>query len=400
MHILYVEFGYPHPHGGGGAGTFVQLAGRELVKRGHQVSVIAAHCPQCGEHQEDEGVEIYRPQSTGPLHWYASRVPLLKILAMTIRTLETGWRVARQIDQIHQRQPINLIEFSDWGDVWHTLRHTIPYIAHLHGSRYTFLRMSGRPTNSGDWLERRLGLWCIRKADQIISPSQAMLDAVQEEAGIKFPGAIVKPYPLDPRLLEITNAESSSGRQNTAKTIFFAARNDPVKGGDVLIRAIPPIRQQYPDTKFHFFGYEPTPELKEIAGDSAVFKSFLPKNQLLKEYAQSDICVIPSFWDNSPNTIYEALASAKPVIISRAGGMPELVIEGETGLLFNSGSSAQLAEAIKSLLANPSKILSMGQAARKHILSISELSKDVDQRVEMYLRVCAQSKIKHSIRTN
>lgn len=387
MHILYVEFGYPHPHGGGGAGTFVQLAGRELVKRGHQVSVIAAHCPQCGEHQEDESVQIYRPQSTGPLHWYASRVPLLKILAMSIRTLEIGWRVARQIDQIHQRQPINLIEFSDWGDVWHTLRHTIPYIVHLHGSRYTFLRMSGRPTNSGDWLERKIGLWCIRKADQIVSPSQAMLEAVQDEAGMVFPGAVVKPYPLDPRLLSIPHTSTSTNDQQSTK-IFFAARNDPVKGGDVLIRAIPLIRRDFPNVKFNFFGYQPSPELAALAGEAASFNPFLPKEQLLQEYAQSDICVIPSFWDNSPNTIYEALASAKPVVVSRAGGMPELVVEGETGFLFDPGSSEHLAEVIKSLLANPSKILSMGQAARQHILSISELSKDVDQRVEIYLRLC------------
>jgi glycosyltransferase involved in cell wall biosynthesis len=236
-------------------------------------------------------------------------------------------------------------------------------------------------------MERKVGLWCIRRADQIVSPSQAMLDAVQEETGMKFPGAVVKPYPLDPRLLEITSAESSSGRQNTAKTIFFAARNDPVKGGDVLIHAIPLILQKYPDTKFHFFGYEPSSKQSSSVGDTVFFHSFIPREQLLKEYVKSDICVIPSFWDNSPNTIYEAMASAKPVVVANAGGMPELVIEYETGLLFSPGSSEQLAEAIKFLLANPSKIPTMGQAARRRILSLSELSKDVDQRVELYQKV-------------
>lgn len=368
LHICYVESGYPHPHGGGGAGSYVQLVGRELIRRGHQVSVMAAHCPQCGERQEDDGVQVYRPQVRGPLHWYLGRLPGVRQFALAVRTLEWGWRIASRINRLHRRQPVDLIEFSDGGDVWHTLRHTIPYVVHLHGSRYTFLRMSRRPVTRGDWLERQLGLWCIRRADQVISPSWAMLDEVQREAKASFDNAVVMPYPVDPRLLT-TAMPTPAGTNHRTPRIFFAARNDPVKGGDILLQAIPLVRLHFPEVEFRFFGYQPQSDQAAMPGVS--FKPFLPKEQLIHEYAQADICIVPSFWDNSPNTVYEAMAAAKPVIASRVGGIPELVKDSKTGLLVEPGNPQQLAQAILYLLDHSETGLKMGSNGRLAIGSRS-----------------------------
>jgi glycosyltransferase involved in cell wall biosynthesis len=388
FHICYVEAGYPHPHGGGGAGTFVQLAGRELVRRGHQVSVIAASCPQCGEFQEDQGVHIYRPQFDIPLHWYLSRLPGICQLAQAVRTLEVGRQNARFIDQLHKKQPIQIIEFSDGGDVWHTLHHTIPCVVHLHGSRYTFLRKSGRPVQWGDRLERQLGLWCIRKADQVISPSQAILDEVQGEAGETFPGAVVLPYPLDPRVLAPVGNTSSTSRKSVR--ILFAARNDPVKGGDVLLQAVPIVHRQFPEVEFHFYGYQPELEAEKIS--RVTFHPFLPKEQLIDEYSEADICIVPSFWDNSPNTVYEAMGAGKPVIASRVGGIPELVKDHETGLLVEPDNYEQLAEAINELLKKPQTRITMGNTARHYIQEIATMTRNLDRRVNIYFEVTARLK--------
>ena len=78
MHICYVEFGYPRPQGGGG-GTDVQLVGRELVRRGHQVSVLAAAHPACPVEGRDERVTVYPPKLRGPLHWHLSKLPGLRV---------------------------------------------------------------------------------------------------------------------------------------------------------------------------------------------------------------------------------------------------------------------------------------------------------------------------------
>ena len=63
--------------------------------------------------------------------------------------------------------------------------------------------------------------------------------------------------------------------------------------------------------------------------------------------------VVPSLWDNSPNTIYEAMAAELPVVASRVGGIPELVVHGETGLLVPPGDAEALAKAVVALLKEP-----------------------------------------------
>src|SRR5262249_55816826 len=156
--IGYVESGYPHPHGGGGAGTYVRLVGRELVRRGHSVTVIASWCPQCPVQESDEGVCVHRPKPAGGLHWYASKLPLIRELALSLRYLEQGWRIYRALNSIHKARPLSIVEFSEGGDFWHAFRRPFPVVSHLHGSRFTFLKQSGRPINGGDRLERRLEL--------------------------------------------------------------------------------------------------------------------------------------------------------------------------------------------------------------------------------------------------
>ena len=80
---------------------------------------------------------------------------------------------------------------------------------------------------------------------------------------------------------------------------------------------------------------------------------------------QCNFLVVPSEWhDNSPLVIYEAFAYGKPVVCSRLGGMPELVDDGETGLLFNAGDVEQLVYCIRRLWDNPGLTVAYGKAAR------------------------------------
>ena len=63
-----------------------------------------------------------------------------------------------------------------------------------------------------------------------------------------------------------------------------------------------------------------------------------------KAYRASDICIIPSLFDNSPNTVYEAMANGKIVVASSVGGIPEIIGRTENGFLFDSTNVNDLAE--------------------------------------------------------
>ena len=395
LHICYVELGYPHHHGGGGgAGTYVQLVGKELVRQGHRVSVITAACLECPFHTVDDGVDVYRPKLGSALHWYIGKLPGLRVGALSIRYLEQGAYLYRFLKQVHKKQPIDLVEYAEGGDFWHAWRPLSPYIVHLHGSRYTSLRMSGKAIGRADWYHRRLELSFIRRARHIISPSQALLDIVTDETEYRLDGATVIPYPLDSRLLATSRrATTSSGG---VPTVLFAARNDPLKGAETLLRSVPLIRRSVADVEFQLFGYSPLPGA-ELPNYVRCF-SFVTKEELLRHYQTADICVVPSLWDNSPNTLYEAMAAGKAVVASRVGGIPEIVADGETGILVGPNDAEQLAEAIIRLLTHERERLAMGVSGRERIRQLADPQANLRSRLEIYQRVAHSASLSANTR--
>ena len=392
MHICYVELGYPHHHGGGGgAGTYVQLVGRELVRQGYTVSVVASGCSRCLSVENDNGITVYRPSLGGLLHRYLGKSRFMRSAALVLRYLEICWIIARFIDEVHRKHPIDLVEYTEGGDFWHAFKRSFPYIVHLHGSRYTFLRMANKKLVRGEWLYRRLELAFMRRARCVVSPSQALLDLVTEENAHPFDDTLVLPYPLDPRLLTEPVAQP---RDTTRQLVMFAARNDPVKGADTLLGAVPLVRQQHPAVDFELFGYKPA--AGEALPQGVHCHAFVTKDQLLAHYHRADICVVPSRWDNSPNTVYEAMAAGKPVVASRVGGIPELVEDGVTGFLVEPNEPQQLADAIVRLLQNEQARRAMGERGRERIQKLAGLHENVARRLEIYQQTINNSFVKQT----
>src|SRR5260221_9764076 len=92
---------------------------------------------------------------------------------------------------------------------------------------------------------------------------------------------------------------------------------------------------------------------RERIPDSVQFLCFQPENEIAKLHRQSQVFVLPSENENSPNTLAEAMVSGMPVIATRAGGIPSMVNDGQTGLLVPWGAPQVLADKIEWLLAHP-----------------------------------------------
>lgn len=98
-------------------------------------------------------------------------------------------------------------------------------------------------------------------------------------------------------------------------------------------------------------------------------------------YAAADIFVAPSVWDEPFGMVAcEAMAAGKPVIASRAGGLPEIVVDGQTGLLVSRGDDAALAHALERLLQDPELATRFGQQGRERasIFSWSSAASKLD----------------------
>ncbi|HEX2037870.1 MAG TPA: glycosyltransferase family 4 protein [Chloroflexota bacterium] len=92
----------------------------------------------------------------------------------------------------------------------------------------------------------------------------------------------------------------------------------------------------------------------------------VPQEEMPEVYAMADLFVCPSVWDEPFGTVnVEAMAAGTPVVASRAGGIPEAIAEGETGILVPPGDVEALAGALLALIGDPDRRRRMGQAARE-----------------------------------
>ncbi len=149
------------------------------------------------------------------------------------------------------------------------------------------------------------------------------------------------------------------------------------------------ICQKYPDTRFVIvgdgYGAE-LPQARNQVTDLGLDKyiHFAGHRSDLKNiYASLDLFLMTSITEGLPNTVLEAMAMEVPVISTGVGGVPEIVLHGQTGLLCPVGDTNALGSAIAELIQNEPKRRQFGREARKHILQHFDFSHRI-KRLEDY----------------
>ncbi|MCO5947253.1 glycosyltransferase family 4 protein [Mucilaginibacter flavidus] len=157
--------------------------------------------------------------------------------------------------------------------------------------------------------------------------------------------------------------------QTTEKYIIFVGRLERIKGAHTLLKAM----QSFPHIKLKIIGDgTQEAELKTLKTEHQLnnveFLGKKSKSEVLQIVKGADFLICPSeCYEVLGFTVVEAMALGKPVIGARIGGIPEMVIDNYTGLLFEPGNAAQLAERIKVLYNNESLVTEMGKNALGHI---------------------------------
>jgi len=149
------------------------------------------------------------------------------------------------------------------------------------------------------------------------------------------------------------------GIKRKERIVLTISRFHPKKGYAYLVRAIPLIIKENPETKFMFCGRGP--DEQNIANSvrslglsqNVIFAGFINEREKPMYYAAADIFVVPSLVENAPLTILEALASGKPVVASRTGNITELIRNELSGKLVDPKDTTRLARAIIEYLENP-----------------------------------------------
>jgi glycosyltransferase involved in cell wall biosynthesis len=103
--------------------------------------------------------------------------------------------------------------------------------------------------------------------------------------------------------------------------------------------------------------------------DRVTFRGHIAYGDLPRYYPGADVLVIPSFSETFGMTLVEAMACEVPVVATRVGGIPEVVANGETGILVEPGDPSVLADAILRVLSDDSLKQSMGKEGRRRVLA-------------------------------
>jgi len=111
---------------------------------------------------------------------------------------------------------------------------------------------------------------------------------------------------------------------------------------------------------------------RELGGaDRVVATGPLPRADLLREFASADLLVLPSLFEPFGIVLLEAMASGLPIVATRAGGIPEVVLDRKTALLVRPGDSAELAGAIETVLADRLLAQNLGAEGRRWVTRFS-----------------------------
>jgi glycosyltransferase involved in cell wall biosynthesis len=172
--------------------------------------------------------------------------------------------------------------------------------------------------------------------------------------------------------------------------VGIVGRLVPIKASENFLQAAVQIRAALPSAQFLVIGDgERRQELETLAcqlGLEGCVRWLGWRRDLVRVYADLDVVALTSRNEGSPVVLIEALASARPVVSTAVGGVPEVVVHGETGLTVPVSDVPALAEAILTLLRDPVLAQRLATAGRQHVYPRYDSSRLVGDVRNLYLR--------------
>lgn len=217
---------------------------------------------------------------------------------------------------------------------------------------------------------------CLQGMDRVVCVSKCQATRVHR-AGISARKIVVIPNAIDASKYGLRDPAVRSQLLSLFPTsnpptllVGAAGRLSPEKGYGVLVEAAAAVIRDAPNVGFLHFGDGPLRgEIAERIAALGLTDRFILagfRNDLPRVYPALDLFALPSFTEGLPVVVLEAFASSVPVVATAVGGTPEVVRDGENGLLVPSGNRKALAAAIMSCLAVDRQ--AMGERGRDWVL--------------------------------
>jgi glycosyltransferase involved in cell wall biosynthesis len=364
---------------GGGIAAYLRALIPALGRAGHRVTVLTNAQQASGPAVCDEAVREIRVRLPS-LHWYLSKLPLVgDALALPVRQIEWSLKFSQAARGSLTKDPVDVLESPALGALM-LARHPIaPLVIRLHGSDYVFRKYTGQPLHQGTRWNHRLEQAVWRRGRALTAPSRFQAAEVTAEMHWPCDRVRVVANPIDPQLLaEAIRAGEETERQRSCPLVLYTGRLALVKGTVPLLEAIRIVRAWELSARFVLAGPWQMPGQPEDHGlekktdtrqGTVSWLGHVPWQELVDLYRQADVFVMPSYYESFGISCLEAMAFGLPVVATRAGGLPEVVQDGVTGVLVAPGDAHALADAITHLLRDPELRRRLGNQGRERVLA-------------------------------
>lgn len=251
--------------------------------------------------------------------------------------------------------------------------------------------------NPDSILERTIYLWIERLLDRVTDAYVAVSNHVKRQwvdRGVTAAASIQTiHHALDLREFPDRGDGWHAGAHR-APVVGTVCLLEQRKGLEFLVEAMPAVIARVPDVRFQIIGEGPYKErmvarLTQLG--IAKHVEFLGWRRDVPQLMWSfDVFALPSLRESFGLVFLEAMAARCPVVASRTDGIPEVVADGETGLLVPPGNAPELADALIQLLTDPGRARQMGNAGRarvERLFSIERMAREYD---ELYTRLLSR----------
>lgn len=404
MRIAFISYEHPPDSSNGGIATYVAQASAMLVRRGHEVEVFASSGSRNETVRHNDVVE----------HWIRER-----------DRKDFGIVAGHRFAARHSESPFDVLEGPEYYADARKARELvpdIPLVVRMHTPSLVIGKLS-YPSSSSTLLRhnfqnlKHLAIAASRRkrpralsvdhlqyfhdlnevesdharcADMIAPPCRALVDYALRRWNAPHNTVKLTPYPYTPSPELLRIKPSAAGNR-----VGFVGRLERRKGVETFVAAMPLVCREIPEAHFRFVGASTVRRQSKESYDEWIRREArkhgaateitgkLSLSEMPSAYAELDVCVFPSLWENFPNVCLEAMAAGRAIVASSAGGMSDMLDGGKFGKLVEPEDPTMLAREIIQLLKNPQERVRLGTSARQRVLDaynenvIGELTEQV-----------------------
>lgn len=387
MKICFVSYEY-EPFPGGGIATYHNAAAKALAAQGHEVHVVTNRAfhgrsePHLTQRLWKEGnLTIHRLRYFDEKRQVPPDAQFIDVNTSRYSGKDQLWardpsnlaahQAAGYIEALHADVGLDVIEAPEFfaeafyvqrrrasGDRWAFP----PVCIHGHISSRIAFGVNHHVWELG-WEPHRHMMrreeYCIQHADALITPSRSLMARYENLFGEALPEIRATiPYYLD---LPEDIGTLPQGLDASSPYMALIGRVEPRKGPDLAMQAFAQIADDYPELRLVLMGKEMWHQGESV---DDVIATLVPERhrgrivrlgQVRRERAlaaarQAVAFLHPAPWDNYPCAVLEAMAAGATCLVSDSGGQAEMVVDGDSGLVFPAGDGDGLAAAMRRVL--------------------------------------------------